>query len=134
MPGRILDLWTEFWRTLGDLLANHAWRRIAFFLLPYAGVLAGMDVAVQYGSVTDALLPAQMYLSKDESFGEYLEYSLTAATAIMLFLLWLRARGVLPRERAALRLPYCRQRVAVSRAVRSLDRPIDAAKHALASQ
>lgn len=93
MHSRILALWNEVWGALGDVVANHAWRRVAFFLLPYAGVIAGMDVAAHYGSVTDALLPAQMYISKDEGFGEYLEYSLTAAAAVMLVLLWLRTRA-----------------------------------------
>lgn len=80
---------------LGELFANPAWRRIAFFLLPYAGAIAGMDVAAHYGSVTNVLLPTQMYLSEDGGFGEYLEYSLTAATAVMLYLMWLWDRAAL---------------------------------------
>lgn len=93
MPAWIGSLWREFWHTLGALFANPAWRRVAFFLLPYAGVLAGLDVAAHYGAATDALLPAQFYISKDEGFGEYLEYSLTAAVAVMLLLMWMRSRA-----------------------------------------
>ncbi|MFA6220042.1 MAG: hypothetical protein WC692_09740 [Erythrobacter sp.] len=94
LRGRITALRRETGRTLGDLFANRAWRRIAFFLLPYAGTIAGMDVAAHYGSVTGALLPAQLYISQDGGFGEYLEYSLTAAMAGMLFVLWLRTRAM----------------------------------------
>lgn len=90
MPARIVALCREAWRTLAELFANQAWRRIAFFLLPYAGVLLGLDVAAHYGAVTDAPLPAQFFISKDEGFGEYLEYALLAATAIMLALMWRR--------------------------------------------
>ncbi len=90
MPEGICILWREALRTLAELFANPAWRRIAFFLLPYAGVLAGLDVAAHYGELTGAALPAQFFLSKDGGFGEFLEYSLTAAMAVMLFLLWRR--------------------------------------------
>ncbi|MBV7258168.1 hypothetical protein [Erythrobacter crassostreae] len=68
--------------------------RAAFFLLPYAGVLIGLDVAAHYGSLTNAELPVQFYLASDRSFGEYLEYALTAAIAVMMFLLWRRERAI----------------------------------------
>lgn len=51
-----------------------------------------MSVAAHYGAATGEWLPAQFYLSKEESFGEFLEYSLTAACAVMLGLLWWRKR------------------------------------------
>lgn len=90
MPARIMVLGRETWDIARELFANLAWRRVAFFLLPYAGVLLGLDVAAHYGAVTDAPLPAQFYISKDEGFGEYLEYALLAATAVMLAILWRR--------------------------------------------
>ena len=60
----------------------------AFVLLPYAGVLIGLDVAAHYGSLTDAELPVQFYLASDRGFGEFLEYSMTGAVAVMTLLLW----------------------------------------------
>lgn len=91
MPARIAVLGRETWATIVVLFANPAWRRVAFFLLPYAGVLLGLDIAAHYGAVTQAPLPAQFFISKDEGFGEYLEYALLAATAVMLALLWRRS-------------------------------------------
>ncbi|QYJ07658.1 hypothetical protein [Qipengyuania flava] len=93
MPARIIVLGRETWDAIAELFANLAWRRVAFFLLPYAGVLLGLDVAAHYGAVTDAPLPAQFFISKDEGFGEYLEYALLAATAVMLALMWRRTRA-----------------------------------------
>lgn len=60
----------------------------AFFLLPYAGILIGLDVAAHYGSLTNAELPVQFYLASDRGFGEFLEYSMTGAVAVMTLLLW----------------------------------------------
>lgn len=87
---RVASLWAEIRHVLWDLFVSSGWRRVAFFLLPYAGVIAGMDVAAHYGDTTDAMLPVQLYLSQDGSFGEYLEYALSFAMAVMLFLLWRR--------------------------------------------
>ena len=81
-------------RLLADIVMSNATLRAAFFLLPYAGVLIGLDVAAHYGSLTDAELPVQFYLASDRSFGEYLEYALTAAIAVMMFLMWRRARAM----------------------------------------
>jgi len=60
----------------------------AFVLLPYAGLLVGLDVAAHYGSLTSAELPVQFYLASDRGFGEFLEYSMTGAVAVMTLLLW----------------------------------------------
>lgn len=95
MRNRIHAQWRVSRQVAIEIVANQAWRRIAFFLLPVAGVLAGLDVAAHYGELTDAPLPAQFFLSKDGSFGEYLEYALTAATAIMFLILWLRKRAAI---------------------------------------
>ncbi|WP_298469547.1 hypothetical protein [uncultured Erythrobacter sp.] len=71
-----------------ELAQSPATIRAALLILPYAGVLIGLDVAAHYGSLTDALLPVQFYLASDRSFGEFLEYGLTGAVAVMTFLLW----------------------------------------------
>ena len=81
---------------LPDMLLQHlriiartpAVRLAAFVLLPYAALLVGMDIAARYGDLTGQELPVQFLLSQDRSFGEYLEYALMAATAIMLGLIW----------------------------------------------
>ena len=73
---------------LVQVAQSAATMRAALFILPYAGVLIGLDVAAHYGSLTDAPLPVQFYLASDRSFGEFLEYSLTFAVAVMTFLLW----------------------------------------------
>lgn len=65
----------------------------AFFLLPYAGVLIGLDIAAHYGSLTNAELPVQFYIASDRGFGEFLEYSMTGAVAVMTFLLWSHKRA-----------------------------------------
>ncbi len=62
----------------------------ALLILPYAGVLVGLDVAGHYGALTHADLPVEFNLASDGSFSEWLEYSLTSAVAVMLFLLWRR--------------------------------------------
>lgn len=79
---------------LREIAHSRSLRTGALFLLPYAGVLVGLDVAAHYGEITEAHLPVQFFLSQDRSFGEYLEYSLTFAVATLLFLMW-RARGSL---------------------------------------
>jgi hypothetical protein len=76
-----------------ELVAAPALRTAALLILPYAGVLVGLDVAARYGAITGAALPAQFFLSQDLSFGEYLEYALMLATAVLLFLLWRRDRS-----------------------------------------
>ena len=63
-------------------------RLAAFVLFPYAALLVGMDIAARYGDLTGQELPVQFLLSQDQSFGEYLEYALMVATAIMLGLIW----------------------------------------------
>jgi hypothetical protein len=73
--------------------AQDAWRSkavlsAALLILPYAGVLIGLDVARHYGAITEAPLPVQFSLASDGGFGEWLEYSLTLSIAVMLFLLW----------------------------------------------
>lgn len=71
-----------------------AMRRAAIFLLPYIGVIIGLDVAAHYGSVTDAHLPVQFFISQDRSFGEFLEYAFTAAISVMLIVMWRRTGAV----------------------------------------
>lgn len=60
----------------------------ALLILPYAGVLIGLDVAGHYGALTNAPLPVQFNLASDGGFGEWLEYSLTLSIAVILFILW----------------------------------------------
>jgi hypothetical protein len=76
-----------------ELVVAPALRIAALLILPYAGVLVGLDVAARYGAVTGAALPAQFFLSQDLSFGEFLEYGLMLAMAAMLFLMWRRDRS-----------------------------------------
>lgn len=73
-----------------EIFASPAVRKAIMWIWPYAGVIVGMDAAAHYGDATGAPLPVQMFISQDHSFGEYLEYSLTAACAIMLFVMWRR--------------------------------------------
>lgn len=75
---------------LREICATRALHVAALIVLPYAGVLVGLDVAARYGEVTGAYLPYQFFLSQDLSFGEYLEYALMTAMAAMLLLLWRR--------------------------------------------
>ena len=76
-----------------EILAAPVLPRAALLILPYAGVLVGLDVAARYGDITGQELPAQFFLSQDWSFGECLEYCLMAAIAAMLFLMWRRDRS-----------------------------------------
>ena len=75
---------------LRDIALSPALRTAALFLFPYAGVLVGLDVAAHYGALTGAALPAEFYLATDWGFGEWLEYGLTLAVAVMLVLMWRR--------------------------------------------
>lgn len=77
---------------LAELARTPGAFRAALLILPYAGVLIGLDVAAHYGALTNAPLPVQFFLASDEGFGEWLEYALTASVAVMLLLLWLRDR------------------------------------------
>jgi hypothetical protein len=80
--------------TCRQLLRSPALRLSLICVIPYACVLVGLDVAAHYGDATGAALPVQFFMSQDGSFGEFLEYSLTTASAVLLFLLWLRSRGL----------------------------------------
>lgn len=77
-----------------EILASKAIRTAIIWLWPYAGVIVGMDVAAHYGDATGAALPVQLYISQDWSFGECFEYSLTAASAAMLFVMWRKLGGL----------------------------------------
>jgi hypothetical protein len=77
-----------------ELSASPAWRKVGLLLLPYIGVLVGLDVAAHYGEVTAAHMPAQFFLSQDHGFGEFLEYALTGSAAVLLFILWRRTGAV----------------------------------------
>ncbi len=72
------------------VLTSKAVRTAVMFIWPWAGVIAGMDVAAHYGDATGAALPAQLFISQDRSFGEFLEYALTLSCAGMLFIMWRR--------------------------------------------
>ena len=78
----------------GPLLKSPAMRLALMCIIPYACVLVGLDVAAHYGDATGAALPVQFFMSQDGSFAEFLEYSLTTASGVMLFLLWLRSRSL----------------------------------------
>ena len=84
--------YTEYFKDVialtGELVASRSAFLAAFFLLPYVGVLVGLDVAGHYGAITHADLPVQFSLASDGGFGEWLEYSLTTSVAVMLVLLW----------------------------------------------
>lgn len=76
-----------------EIARSAALRRVALLLLPYIGVVVGLDVAAHYGSLTGAELPIQFQISQDHSFGEYLEYAFTGAIAALLLVLWRRTGG-----------------------------------------
>jgi hypothetical protein len=86
-PADILD-------TCGQLARSPALRLVLLCVIPYACVLVGLDVAAHYGDATGAALPVQFFMSQDGSFAEFLEYALTAAAAVLLFVLWLRVRAL----------------------------------------
>lgn len=93
MSFRVHPHFEEAQAYLRALMRSQAMRRAMFWLLPYIGVLVGLDVAAHYGAITNAPLPAQFFLSQDMSFGEYLEYSFTIAIAAMMALVWRRTRA-----------------------------------------
>ena len=80
----------HFLTLVRDLVQSPAFRHAALLILPYAGLLVGLDIATRYGELTGALLPRDFMLSQDRSFGEYLEYALMTAMAIMLLRMWRR--------------------------------------------
>ena len=80
----------EALRELCNVARSPAVRTAMLWLWPYAGVLVGLDVAAHYGDATGAALPAQFFISQDHSFGEFLEYGLTGACAVMLVIMWRR--------------------------------------------
>ncbi len=84
----------DLWRTSVELARSRALHIALMCVVPYACVLVGLDVAAHYGDATGAALPTQFFMSQDGSFAEFLEYSLTAASAVMLFVLWLRTRAM----------------------------------------
>lgn len=84
----------DLWRTSLELARSRALHIALMCVIPYACVLVGLDVAAHYGDATGAALPTQFFMSQDGSFAEFLEYSLTAASAVMLFVLWLRTRAL----------------------------------------
>lgn len=86
---RRLDALRQAGAMLAELLRSRAPFRAGLMILPYAGLLVGLDVAAQYGALTDAALPVQFFLSSDGGFGEWLEYALTASVAAMLLILCL---------------------------------------------
>jgi hypothetical protein len=86
-PAEILD-------SVRQLLRSPALRLVLICIMPYACVLVGLDVAAHYGDATGAALPVQFFMSQDGSFAEFLEYALTAASAVLLFVLWLRERAL----------------------------------------
>lgn len=73
---------------LRELSGARALYVAALLVLPFAGVLVGLDVAARYGEVTEAHLPYQFFLSQDHGFGEYLEYAMMAGIAVLLLRLW----------------------------------------------
>lgn len=84
----------DIWRTSAELARSRALHIALIGVVPYACVLVGLDVAAHYGDATGAALPTQFFMSQDGSFAEFLEYSLTTAAAVMLFVLWLRTRAM----------------------------------------
>jgi hypothetical protein len=89
----IFSIINDVVRLAWEIARSRASLIAAFVLLPYAGVLIGLDVAAHYGSLTNAELPVQFYLASDRGFGEFLEYSMTAAVAAMTLLLWTYSRA-----------------------------------------
>lgn len=81
-------LFREAVSVLTEIAFSRSLRTAALFLLPYAGVLVGLDIAAHYGELTEAHLPVQFFLASDGGFGEWLEYALTFAIAAMLFVMW----------------------------------------------
>lgn len=78
--------------TVLEVLRSRGLILAAAVLLPYAGVLIGLDVAARYGEWTNSRLPYQLFLSTDDGFGEFYEYGMTVAVSVLLFLMWRRDR------------------------------------------
>lgn len=89
---RIVEWAGEIRAIVWELLRSPSLVPAALIVLPYAGVLFGLDVAAHYGSLTNADLPVQFYLASDGGFGEWFEYSLTASVSVLLLLLWRKDR------------------------------------------
>lgn len=89
---KLREVVLEIFAVVKELAASSPVRTAALLLFPYAGILVGLDVAARYGELTGADLPRQFFLSYDRGFGEWLEYSLTAAVAVLLYLMWQRDR------------------------------------------
>jgi hypothetical protein len=87
------SLFTEALESGREILGSRAIRTAIRWIWPYAGVIVGMDAAAHYGDATGAALPVQLFISQDHSFGEFLEYSLTTACAVMLFRMWRDTRA-----------------------------------------
>lgn len=81
------------WTAGLEIACSRALHVALMLVIPYACVLVGLDVAAHYGDATGAALPTQFFMSQDGSFAEFLEYSLTTAAAVLLFLVWLRSRA-----------------------------------------
>lgn len=92
MFDRLTSLIAETWTVIGEIWASPAWRRVALWLFPYAGMLTGLCVAAHYGELTNAPLPRQFFFATDGGFGEWLEYAMTASVAVLLVLMWRRNR------------------------------------------
>lgn len=86
---------SEFRRSGLELAHSRALHIALMAVIPYACVLVGLDVAAHYGDATGAALPTQFFMSQDGSFAEFLEYSLTTASAVLLLMVWLRNRVAL---------------------------------------
>ncbi len=82
----------ELWTSGLEIARSRAVHIALVAIIPYACVLIGLDVAAHYGDATGDALPTQFFMSQDGSFAEYLEYSLTLAAAVLLFMVWLRNR------------------------------------------
>ncbi|NCP10986.1 MAG: hypothetical protein GW859_03340 [Sphingomonadales bacterium] len=95
-------LLAELGAVVGEIWTAPAWRRAAFFLFPYAGLLTGLCIAAHYGELTDAPLPREFFFATDGGFGEWLEYAMTAAVAVLLFIMWRRERIAVYLANAAL--------------------------------
>lgn len=92
----------EIYAVVRELLASRSAFTAALLILPYAGILVGLDVAGHYGAISHAELPVQFNLASDGGFGEWLEYALTASVAVMLLLLWRNDRDWIYLANAAL--------------------------------
>ena len=73
--------------TLCQLVRSRAFVTACAVMLPYAGVIFGLDIAYHYGKLTGAALPVQFCLSVDRGLGEWYEYALTSAVAIMMLIM-----------------------------------------------